>query len=356
MTFEHRPIRMLMRPLIMLSAILLYLTSAATASAQAPHFGIKPQEAGRAYFEYTLEAGQEVTDVLVAHNASETPLVLNLDVVRGKTMSTGGITFAQDTSGAAQWVTLADAGTVVVPQQSSLELPFRVAIPPGTPPGEYVVGFLATPADGSHQYQLASNTQSNLQVQVVSQVGVALILTVPSASRCETTISSLASTSHNGRWKFGIGLQNTGNMHIKGRGEVVARAASGGEPIVQTPFEIDYFIPGDTIEYPLTVETYPAAGDYQIDVTLLTDCGYAADFSQLVSISRTDVEQAITEAQAEGKPVQVDANAAYLLAQAELVRSLGLLLGGVAALIISATVVVIVLRRRNRNPFYPAGW
>ena len=350
MTFNQM-IRTLLRPCIVLATILFFLGNAAIASAQAPNFGIRPQEAGKGYFEYTIAAGETVQDVLVANNPNDAPLPLNIWTARGVTMAAGGITFAEDSSGPAQWITLSDAGIVEIPAQTTLNLPFEVAVPAGTPPGEYVAGFLARPEELPAATPLAAEgatgNESSFEVKVVSQVGVTVIITVPWANQCEAAISSLTSTSDKGRWQFAIGMQNTGNMHFNSTGEVIARPVGGGEPIAQKSFEVGYFIPGDTIEYPLFLEPYPTTGDYEIEVNLLTNCGFETVFTQPVSISEENVLQAAAQAQAEGQPSAASEEAAKIQAQAELIRSIGLLVGALVALIIVGIVVVLVLRRRK---------
>ena len=350
----HRTIRSLASPLIVLIALLICLGGAPTASAQTPstQFGIKPLDATRGYFEYTIAAGDQISDVLVASNPNDAPLLLNIQIVRGMTMAAGGITFGEDTSGPVQWVTLPDAGTVMVPAQSALSLPFEIAIPAGTPPGEYVVGFTAMLQEQPESTAITitgteSNNQAGFQVKVLSKVAVSAIITVPDANRCEAAITTVASTSLKGRWQLELGLQNTGNVHFNSTGDVIARPSSGGEPVAQGAFEVGYFIPSDAITTVIVLEPFPPAGEYLVDVTLRTNCGFETAYTQPVSISQENVEQAVAEAQAENPPVAGNDEAARMLAQAELIRSVGLLLTGVAALVIAVVVVIIVMRRRK---------
>ena len=279
-------VRTLLGPFILLSLLPLFLGSTATVSSQAPTFGIRPQAVGKGYFEYTLAPGERVQDVLVANNPNDEPLSLNIWIARGRTMAAGGISFPVDTSGPAQWITFPYTETVTVPPTTTLSLPFEVAVPQGTPPGEYIAGFLAKahyvpadtpPAEGS------TGGQGGFEVIVISQVGVAVVITVPEANRCEATISSLSSSSHEARWQLGIAMQNTGNVHFRGSGEVIARLPNNTEPLAQAPFEVHYFIPGDTIDYPLSLASQPPDGEYEVEVNLLTDCGFATTFRQLVN-------------------------------------------------------------------------
>jgi hypothetical protein len=336
-------IRTLARCFVLLLAVLLFVGNAVSASAQSPTFGIRPKE-NIGYFQYTLAPGEHAQDVLVATNESDAPLVLVIRPVRGTTVGTGGIAFAKDGGGSAGWISIPDAGTVTIPAKSAVTFPFEVVVPAGTLPGEYVAGFLATPKDPPAKVPIAAaqadtKGKSSFKVQVVTQVGVAVMITVPSPDRCEVVASSVAQSSDNGRWKLALRLQNTGNVHYKGTGQVVARKAGSDDPMAQQSFKVGYFLAGDTIDYPLYLEPYPPAGDYTIEVSLLGECGAKTAFTQPVSISPAEVKQAAA-AVASGQPSAADA-------QAQLIRSLGVLLAGLAGLVVAVVLLVFVLRRKS---------
>lgn len=343
----------LWRPLILLSAGLISLFSAATVFAQSPHFGMRPQDPTKGYFEYKVAPGSHIEDVLVVNNPSDAPVTLNVQVVRGMTAGNGGITFGPDTSGSAQWVNLRGVTTLEMPAKSSKALPFEVNVPADAQPGEYVAGFLAQLAEAPQTTQLAvaEAGKTSFQVKVVSKLGVAVVLQVAEPTNCAAVIPSLEASSSSGRWLLSVGLQNTGNRHFKASGDVVARPVGGGDPIAETKFAVGYFIPGDSITYPVALEPYPQAGDYQIDVNLRTDCGYATSFTRQVSVSDTNVKQAAeevrSESQSSAQSSAVADEAARLQAQAQLIQSIAFLVGGVAVLVIAVVVVVLVFRRRR---------
>lgn len=336
-----RSFRPYFHSLLLLSALVLSLGTAVTASAQAPTFGIRPVDSTKGYYQFTLAPGESIEDVLIASNPNEFPVALRILMVRGSTMAAGGITFTEDSSGAAQWVVFPDAGIVEVPQESAKELPFQVVVPADALPGEYVVGFLGMLEDSTQSPVVegdTGNSQSSFKVKVVSQVAISMIITVSGDSTCAAAVTSLTSTSHKGSWQLGIGLQNTGTAHFNATGEVLARPAAGGDPVASAPFTVGYFIPGDAVDFPLTLNPYPNAGEYTVEVNLLTNCGYKTAFSQPVTISSEEVQQAASEAVA-NQPASASDEAAKILAQAELVRSIGLSLGGLALLILVAGVV-----------------
>lgn len=335
--------------LLFLSTLVLFLGTTITAFAQAPTFGIRPEDATIGYYQFSLAPGESIQDALIANNPNDFPLALNIIMVRGSTMAAGGITFAEDTSGAAQWVAFPDAGLVELDPNSQRALPFQLNVPADALPGEYVVGFLGMLQDPSQSPVVDGDTggsQSSLKVQVVSQVGIAMIITVTGDTICTADITDVASTSRKGSWKLDIAMQNTGTVHFKATGEVIARPAAGGDPVATSPITVGYLIPGDTIGFPLTLNPYPTAGDYTVEVTLVTDCGYQTTFSQPVTISSEEVQQAASEVVANQPATASSDEAAKILAQAELVRSIGLSLGGLAVLIL---VIGMLLKRRKPN-------
>lgn len=342
------------RLLAALCVLLGFTAELHVASAQDVPFGIRPQDAAKGYFTYTLAPGAEVQDALLASNSGDAPLPLQLQIVRGVTAGNGGISFGDDATGPAAWVTLTAPGAIILPAKGAIELPFTLAVPPGTPAGEYVIGFVATPVDDPQALPVAADlaastsgaANANFEVKLITEVAVAAVVTVPDATRCEAAIASLTPGSSSGRWQLDIGLRNTGNRHFRATGDAIARPAGGGAPIARKSFNVGYFIPGDSIDYPLALEPYPAAGDYQVEVRLVTDCGYTASYQQGVSISAANVQQAAAERVAE-QPAATSDEAARLQAQAQLIQSIGMLVGGIALLLLVAVVAIFLLRRRQ---------
>jgi len=341
-----KPFSYQIRLISLLFSLILLLGTVMTAFAQGPTFGIRPEDATKGYFQFTLAPGESIDDVLIASNPNEFPVALRILMVRGSTMAAGGITFTEDNSGAAQWVSFPDAGVVEVPQASAMALPFQVVVPADALPGEYVVGFLGMLDDSTESPVIEAATndnQSTVNVIVISQSAISMIITVTGDTTCNAAITSLTSSSHKGIWKLGMGLQNTGTLHFDATGEVVARPASGGDPVASSPFTVGYVIPGDAIDFPLTLESYPSAGNYTVEVNLVTNCGYETIFSQPMTISDEEVQQAAKEVVANQPATSTD-EAARILAQAELVRSIGFALAGLVVLIL---VIGIFLKWRK---------
>ena len=122
---------------------------AVPAFAQGFTFGLRPEDQSIGYFQYSLEPGESLEDAVLAVNGTEDPLRLIVTVVAGHTELTGGISFPGEADGPAAWIVLPDEGLVDVPSKLAVRMPFTLTVPEGTPPGEYVAGFMATPEDPS---------------------------------------------------------------------------------------------------------------------------------------------------------------------------------------------------------------
>jgi len=110
-------------------------------------FGLRPADTSIGYFEYTLEPGESIDDALLAINATEESLRLQVSVAAGHTALTGGITFQGPVDGPASWIDFPNEGIIEVPGEMQMELPFMgafllqptltLSIPEDTPPGRY---------------------------------------------------------------------------------------------------------------------------------------------------------------------------------------------------------------------------
>lgn len=355
-----------------LLAILALLVVYNSIPAAAQGFDIRPQTGNSSYFKLTIAPGETIQDGLTIVNPGDAPQQIKVQAVRAATMAAGGLSYPDAFDGAAQWVTFEDpagyqpaAGRLMsLPAQSSATLPFTVRVPENTTPGEYVVGIVAMPhvdpeAAATLDVEPENTDDENtgtFQVQVVTRRAMAMVITVPGETRCAASLTGIETTVVNGRWRLLLGMENAGNVHFRGEGDLVVYPADGGTPIVETPFQVGYFIPGDSIEYRLTPGIRPPEGDYHAEATFVTDCGYATALNQPVGLSREQVNE-ITVAPEAGTAPAVDPEAARLQAQAEWIRAIGFLLGGIAAvvlvIVLSILGVVWFLRKRKLQATTP---
>lgn len=333
-----RPFRNLLPILAVLGLTTL---SAAPALAQGFTFGLRPEDPALGYFQYELAAGEKIDDAVLAVNGTKEPIRLKISRVAGHTGLTGGISFPGQADGPAQWISLPDEGTHEVPGEMGLRLPFTLAVPQGTPPGEYVAGFLATPDEASAVNDTAGG---GFQVQLIPQMGVSVIVKVPGPERCEVTVRGLQEGPDKGRWKIILDLANTGNIHFKGVGAFVVRPAAGGDPVIDRPFNIGYFVPADAIGYPLYFDSLPGAGEYEAKVRITgEDCSFETEFSQRITITAEEQEQAEIEASQWAAARQSGSGEQTGVS---LLVAAGIFLLGLAALLL---VIFLLFSRRRRS-------
>jgi hypothetical protein len=331
-----------LRLLFTVISVLLPLLGAAPAFAQGGlTFGLRPADTSIGYFEYTMMPGEALDDAVVAVNATEDSMRLKVSVVAGHTALTGGVSFQGAVDGPAEWIDLPNEGIIEVPGQRQVELPFTVQVPRDAQPGEYVAGFLVSQVEPEDTVQKGST----MAVQVVPQMGLTMIITVPGEQHCEVRIDSISDDLLRGQWKLQVNMENVGNVHFRGEGEVEIRPVGSGQPVLQKSFEIGYFVAGDPLGYPIYFDSPPPDGEYEAHVAIRgTDCPFSTEYMQGMTITPNEAELAQREAEkwARAEAAAHEA-AAKELAQAEKLRSIGLLLLGSAALILIALLLVILL-------------
>jgi hypothetical protein len=280
----------------LLTVIFVSLTLLAVpAFAQGFTFGLRPEDQSIAYFQYSLQPGESLEDAVLAVNGTEAPIGLMVTVVAGHTELTGGISFPGIADGPATWIELPDEGLVEVPPELALHMPFTLKVPEGTPPGEYVAGFLATPEDPSTF--AGGVSEGSFQVQVIPQMAVSMIITVPGPEHTQIDVNAISDELNKGQWNIVIDMTNSGNIHFLGHGEFILRPSSGGDPVLQRTFSIGYFIAGDTIGYPLYFDDLPASGSYIAEVTIISDDHeFQTKFEQSIELTSEQVQQAAEEA------------------------------------------------------------
>ena len=316
------------------------LAVAIPALAQGFTFGLRPEDQSRGYFEYSLNPGDRVEDAVLAVNGTEKELRLVVTRVAGHTALTGGISFPGDANGPAQWLSLPDEGVLSVPANLALRLPFTLTIPEGTPPGEYVAGFLSTPEDPA-AFVGGEPDGGGFQVDVIPQMGVSMIITVLEPDHCEVRINSFKNEQDKGEWKVVIDMLNAGNIHFKGLGVFILHPAAGGEPVLQRSFNIGYFVPGETLGYPLYFDTFPPAGEYIAEVALVGgDCEYKTQFSQAISISTEQAALAAADAE-RWSPAEQQGDT--------MLRNVYILLSCLVVLFLIVIVLLVLIFRRKRK-------
>jgi hypothetical protein len=238
-----------------------------TAIAQKNYFGIKPEDPNKSYFDFTLNPGESVQDAIVASNESGEDIYMKLEAVDATTADNGGIAydFANPTTH-SQWLTMEKpTNPLLVKPFHVIRIPFTVSVPANTPPGEYVIGFLAT-KDLSQVGTPTVNPNSNFSIVVVQQVAVSVVIHVPGAQKCSIKVNEITPLIQNGKWDIKAVLKNDGNIHFNGKGKIVLMDANQNV-LSDTPIATGYFVSGTEMEIDTLIDL-PEVGKYTLQYSL----------------------------------------------------------------------------------------
>jgi hypothetical protein len=234
-------------------------------------FSISPENPEIAFFEFTLNPGESVDDAINAKNFSSDKVQMMVKVVEAQTALNGGLSFDfARTAGASQWVTINTENQFELRGSNMKRLPFTVTVPPGTPPGEYTIGFLAalvpttpTPLPGG------GNTTGGYAIDVITRVGVALVVHVPGPELCKLELTNMNVSIFNADWRFESTVQNTGNIHFSGTSQLNVYSKNSKQKIAEANQKIGYFATNSELlsynKLPI-----PEQGEYTFDY-ILTD-------------------------------------------------------------------------------------
>ncbi len=277
-TWNTQSIRRLSSALL---AAAMLIAANTPAQAQSIKFGLRPDDPLKGYFQFTLNSGESVSDAVLAVNNSESESVaLDVRPTLAYTALTGGIAFDNaPATGVALWMAMPDAGRVEVPAGKSARLPFTIAVPAGTPAGEYVFGIIAALADAPQSVDAGAG----MSVQVVQQAAVTVVVTVPGNVVEAMAIDSVqAEQDRSGQLLTKVAIRNGGGAGWKGTGELVIR--KDDREIVHQSFNVGYVIAGTQFAYPVYALS-PDNGTYKVDAFLLGEGGaQAAEYHGAVTV------------------------------------------------------------------------
>lgn len=325
-----------------------------------PLFGARPSDTSKAFFTFTLKPGQSIDDkVLLVNNSKEMKLNLNILLVTGETGLTGGISFDKKKEGTASWITFPGEGDHDLDAQKGLPLPFKITVPEGTPPGEYIAGFLVSnnadkAGDPSKATPVAGgNSGQGLAVQVIPRVATAIVVTVPTPDKCEINVTSVKTQLEEtyGRLKSTISMTAVGNLHYRGyftyQLQPVKDDGSYGTGFSQR-YYLDYFIPGDTMNYPiyLTGDKLPPAGKYHVNLVFEEGCKFNFDGKTDVTLEKKNVDSTTNNAhQLATQSVPGNSTPTEAIPSWALYAGIGL----AVVLILLLLVVILLLTRRRKK-------
>ena len=261
------------------ATLVLGLVAAAPAGAAAVGgLGVRPAHsdpadpATKAYFKPVIAPGGTFSDAVTVTNSSDAPMTLFVTPVDGLTSTGSGAVYAnrQDpVEKAGRWVAPA-TGTVTVPPQGSLDVPFTVRVPGTAVPGDHLAGIAV---EDAHPH----SSGGTFSVTEIIRAVVGIQIQVPGAAAFTMTAGtpSLAKLPGTSNAAVTIPLVNTGGL--LGKPALTVSLAGDGYSRTVTR-ALDTVLPGDHIDYPFVWPDDVRSGSYAISVSLTA--GHAVTTTQ----------------------------------------------------------------------------
>lgn len=273
------------------------LADAASAPAQAAvvpgadgAFGLGPAPGagGRAqpYFMLTLPAGGAATAVVLVTNYGGTTEKLKIGRAAGVTAVNGGSAFRgafQPCSGPGCWLTRLPP-VVTLPGGSEEALGFRVHVPAGTRPGQYLAGITGELATAPKPVRLGQRGPKATQAIIIRQVTVAVAVNVGSQAALTTRMQItrvVGSTIGGSLPRLTIMLANTGQTFARAAGS--ATCTGTGKQQAYRVFA-DTVLPGDQAAIAANAIGLPEGATAQCTVRLTYGRGQVASWNGPVTI------------------------------------------------------------------------
>ena len=324
------------------------LTGLAPASASSPSgvvsFGLTPAPTAvgqpRPYFTLTIAPGGSARDIAIVSDDGTRTERLMVGTLSGLTAANSGSafgSFSRTCAGVGCWVT-GLPGTVTLAPGTGRALGFRVTVPAGTRPGQYLAGITVVAAAPPRSVRIKSHGHVSVNVIVVDQVTVGVAITVGSLAllRTRLVVPAVTAGSIGSLSRLYVHVRNTGQTFARASGTVSCRA--GGQDRLFRVL-IDTVLPGGAAVLPINAPGL-GSGAWPCTVSLRDDVGHAVAWSGTVDAIAPTPARTIHTGDGAYSTLPVNSVPAWAIAL--------MVLG---AVILAALVGVLVLyRRANRRP------
>jgi hypothetical protein len=224
----------------------------------------------KGYFIYEMSAGSASEGNLLVKNLSDKPVEVQLAVVPALTAQNGGSTFGSPGSGnagPATWVTLDQDSLSLQPGEASSS-GFRVRVPSGVRPGQYLAGVAAyKPKTEVTQRVSSGQNQASAILEVQMRYVIAVQVNVPGAWNAEMSISDVGIVEQPSGASLGLHLKNSGDVLLRPTGTLKVSDESGNT-VVEGAINMGTFVTGTEVRYRVPWPSAPKPGNYNVRVVL----------------------------------------------------------------------------------------
>lgn len=263
-----------LRSLLTLMLLILAVFSATVPAAAVDNgaLGIRPSTESD-FFHLALFPGAAADATAVVSNHTAQPVTLLTYPVDGQTTPQGSFAFASRSDprkGIGAWVQLKN-GQVTIPANTDSKVPFRLTVPPGTPPGDYSGGLIIqAPMVQGKTTTLEGGTA--VRLNIVQRQGVRIYLKVAGTAIKSMSHGKLAWTHNDGNLNFTLPVTNTGNTILHPRADL----SLTGWPESGTRLRFDApenLLPGASINLHSRLQHAPVAMTGHAEAAITSEAG-----------------------------------------------------------------------------------
>jgi hypothetical protein len=239
-----------------LAAVLATGLGATAAAAAAPSQGITVRPSSGSSLVLTAPAGGTRHTSVVVRNGTLLTNEIRLAAVDATTAPTMGTKYLTSgvATGPGSWLTLDLIDVTLGPQRSD-RVALVLDVPPGTRPGQYVAGVVAS----------ATQDQPNGGASSVRALSIIPVqVNVPGATVHRLRVEG---ATVSGRTRLLIHLENAGNVVETPTGTATVSTLAGRTVLSRT-LPAKAFLPRTSIDYPLVLARSAAGGRYRVAVAL----------------------------------------------------------------------------------------
>ena len=213
---------------------------------------------GPGYFTVTAAAGSTTQLYALVGNRSHENAIVSIAPVDAATGVYGGVTArlaSQPRRRVGSWIHLPTRKVTLGPNKGEV-VPFRLHVPRGTAPGQYVGAITAfVPARDTRRGRgFAFTVQTRLADDVVVTVpGRQHLRFRPAGVRLQRRTTSTYVVAH---------IKNAGTMLLKGWGHLWLWQPGRKKAILDAPLHLDTTLPHTTLLYPVRLGKHPRPGRY----------------------------------------------------------------------------------------------
>ncbi|MGI5524998.1 WxL protein peptidoglycan domain-containing protein [Micromonospora sp. CA-259024] len=268
---------LLVTGLVLLGTLLVLAPATAAAAPEDPTWTLVPSSPsgpkGRKQFDYELSPKEQITDWFSVSNLGDRPITVDLYPTDAFTALDGGFALlprSQAPSGVGSWIRLPKASTTLPPGKRA-DVPFRLAVPAGTAPGDHVGGIIAAVTEE----QVGTDGQ---RVNVERRIGARVYLRVAGPLRPAAGVSTVQVEYDTpvvplpgGRMMVTYRITNTGNVRISGKARVQVSGPFGVRLATGDLVEMPEVLPDSEIRLTEEFEHVLPAGPLTATVVLNAD-------------------------------------------------------------------------------------